>query len=108
MESMKECMNILLLIDVVFQLWQNVLLECERCNILNGSQDVTNRSPKLICKFAFGYLENLKEIQLEKLVKGFLVKTIILWEHPTKGGRPKVEVYVQVYKASKAEGCDLK
>jgi hypothetical protein len=59
-ESTKECMNIFLLTDEIFQLWQNVFLEWYRCNILNGSQDVPTRLPKPIGKFDFDYLANLK------------------------------------------------
>jgi hypothetical protein len=59
--STKECMNILLLIDAVFQLWQNVILEWERCNILDGFEDVPTLPPKLIGKSIFGCLANLKE-----------------------------------------------
>jgi hypothetical protein len=51
-------------------LWQNVLLEWERCNILDGSRDVPTHPPKLIRKFAFGGLSNFKEKQLEKLAMG--------------------------------------
>ncbi len=87
-ESTKECMNILLLINVVFQLWQNVLLEWDRCNILDGSRSVPTCLPKLIHKSAFGYLANIKETQFEKLAQGLFVKMITLKEHPTKGGRP--------------------
>jgi hypothetical protein len=87
MESTKECMNILMLIDVVFQLCQNVLLEWERCNILDGFRDVPTRLPKSIRKFAFGCLINLKETQLEKLARGLLTKTIIFRECPAKVGR---------------------
>jgi hypothetical protein len=43
--------------------------------------------PKLIGKFAFGYLMNLKEKQFEKPVRGLLSKAITLKKHPTKGGR---------------------
>jgi hypothetical protein len=67
-------MNILLLTDVVFQLWQNVLLEWERSNILDGSGDVPTRLPKPIGKSIFGCLVNLKEKQLEKLAKGLFLK----------------------------------
>jgi hypothetical protein len=45
----------------IFQLWQSVLLEWERCNILNGSGDVPTLLPKLIGKFDFNCLANLKE-----------------------------------------------
>jgi hypothetical protein len=55
MESTKECMNILLLMNVVFQLWQNVLLEWERCTILDGFGDVLACPPKLIGKSTFDY-----------------------------------------------------
>lgn len=91
MESIKECTNILLLTDAMFQLWQNVFLEWERCNILDGSGDVPTRPPKLIRKFAFGCLINSKETQFEKLAKGFLAKTIIFRECPTKGGRSELK-----------------
>jgi hypothetical protein len=91
MESMKECMNILLLTNVMFQLWQNVFLEWERCNILDGFGDVPTCLPKAIGKYSFGCSEDLKEIQLEKLVRGLLMKIITLKEHPTKGGRPELK-----------------
>jgi hypothetical protein len=91
MESTKECMNILLLMNAVFQLWQNVLLEWEKCNILDGFGDVPTRMPKPIGKFAFNCLANLKEIQLDKLVKRFIAKNITLRECPTKGGRPELK-----------------
>jgi hypothetical protein len=67
-------------------LWQNVFLEWERCNILDGFGDVPTCLPKAIDRSSFSCSENLKEIQFEKLVKGFLVKTITLKEPPTKGG----------------------
>ncbi len=108
MKSMKECMNIVLLTNVVFQLWQSVLFEWERCNILDGSGDIPTCLPKAISKSSFDCLENLKEIQLEKLVRGLLMKMITLKEHPNQRREAEVEVYVQVYKAFKVNGCDLK
>jgi hypothetical protein len=69
-ESTKECMKILMLMDVVFQLWQNVLLEWERCTILDGFGNVLACPTKLINESTFGYLTNLKETQFEKLVRG--------------------------------------
>jgi hypothetical protein len=50
-------------------LWQNVL-EWERCNILDGFGNVPAHLSKLIGKFAFGCLVNLKDKQLKKLAKG--------------------------------------
>ncbi len=58
-ESTKECMNILMLI--VFQWWQSVLLEWERCNILDEYGDVPTRLPKPTAKSTFGCLVNSKE-----------------------------------------------
>jgi hypothetical protein len=55
-------MNILLLIDVVFHLWQNVLVEWERCNIFDEFGNVLACPPKLINKSTLGCLVNLKEI----------------------------------------------
>jgi hypothetical protein len=65
-------MNILLLTHGVFQLWQSVFLEWERCNILDGFGDVPTHPPKLIGKYVFGCLVNLKEKQFEKLARGLL------------------------------------
>jgi hypothetical protein len=59
---MKECMNIVLLTNAVFELWQSVLLEWERCNILDRSGDIPTCLPKAIGKSSFDCLENLKEI----------------------------------------------
>jgi hypothetical protein len=77
--------------NVVFQLWQNVLLEWERCNIFDGFGDVLVCPPKLISKSAFNCLANLKETQLEKLAKGLLVKMITLRERLAKGRRLKLK-----------------
>jgi hypothetical protein len=51
-------------------LWQNVLLEWERCNTIDGSGDIPTHLLKPIGKFVFGCLENLKGTQLEKLEVG--------------------------------------
>ncbi len=63
MESPKKCMNILLLIDAVFQFWQNGLLEWERCNILARFGEVPSCLHKLINKFAFNCLANGNSIE---------------------------------------------
>jgi hypothetical protein len=55
-------------------LWQKVLLEWEKCNILDGFGNVSAQLPKSIDKSAFGCLANLKETWLEKLARGFLRK----------------------------------
>jgi hypothetical protein len=72
-------------------LWQSVLLEWERCNILDGFGDVPAHPPKSIEKFVFGCLVNLKEKQLKKLARGLFSKTITLIEHLRKGGRPNLK-----------------
>jgi hypothetical protein len=81
-KSTKECMNILLLTYGVFKLWQSVFLEWERCNILDGFGDVPTRLPKLIGKYVFGCLANLKEKPFEKPVRGLPSKIITLGERP--------------------------
>jgi hypothetical protein len=43
-ESTKECMNILLLLDLVFHMWETVLVEWENCTILDGME---------MCQFVF-------------------------------------------------------
>jgi len=66
-EYTKECMSILLLSNLVFHMWQMVLVKWENCNILDGSGNVSIRLPTLIGKSMFGYLSNIKEKQLERL-----------------------------------------
>jgi hypothetical protein len=66
-ESTKECMSILLFLDLVFHMWEMVLVEWENYNILDRSRNVLIRLPRLIKKSMFGYLSNIKEKQLEKL-----------------------------------------
>ncbi len=68
----KECINILLSFDSIFHLWNIVLVEWERFNILDGSSDVLAKLQKLIGKLAFGCFANLKENQLKKLTRGFI------------------------------------
>ncbi len=40
MDSAKECTNILLVLNPVFNLWEMILIEWERCNILNCNGEV--------------------------------------------------------------------
>jgi hypothetical protein len=90
-ESTKECMWLLLLINAMFHLWQNVLLEWERCNILDGSRDVPTHPPKLIGKSTFDCMAHLNKIRLEKLVKRPFTKIITIRECLTKGRKPKLK-----------------
>jgi hypothetical protein len=53
MEFTKECMSILLLFDIIFQLWENVFFERGRCNILNWSGDIPTGPSKPIEKSTF-------------------------------------------------------
>ncbi len=62
-------MNIFLSLDMVFHLLETILVEWERCNILNGTGDVFAKLPKPIGRLAFGCFANMKEIQLENLAK---------------------------------------
>jgi len=86
-ESTKECMSIFLLSDPVFRMWEMGFVEWENCNILDKSGDVSICLLAPIEKSAFGYLSNLKEKQLRKLVQGFLAKTITIRDRLTKGER---------------------
>ncbi len=66
-ESTKECMSTLLLLDSIFHLWEIILIEWENCNILDKTGGVLIHPPMLIRKSAFGCLSNLKKKQPEKL-----------------------------------------
>jgi hypothetical protein len=88
----KECMSILFLSDPIFHLWEMILVEWEDCNILDKTRDVPTCLPMPIEKSTFGYLSNLKEKQLEKLVRGLFMKTITIRDRPMKGrGRPDLK-----------------
>jgi hypothetical protein len=86
-EPTNECMNILLLPNVVFQLWQNVLLEWEGCNILDGFGHVLTCPPKSIRKSTFSCLTSLKVKQFKKLARGLLSKAIKFRKCLVKGKR---------------------
>jgi hypothetical protein len=66
-ESTKECMSILLFLDLDFHIWEIILVEWENYNILDGSGNVSIHLPTLIEKSTFAYFSNIKEKQLEKL-----------------------------------------
>ncbi len=70
----------------VFHLSKTIFIEWENCNILDGNGDVSTLLLMLIKKSTFGYLSNMKKKQLETLARGFFLKTIIICDHPSKGG----------------------
>ncbi len=76
--STMECMNILLTSNLDFTLWETILLEWERCNILDSSGEILACPPKPIEKFTFGCLTNLKEKDFKKLARGLISKRITL------------------------------
>ncbi len=80
-------MSILLSSDIIFHLSETILMEWERCNILDGSSDVPTKLPKPIGKSTFGCLANLKENQPKKLARGLISWTLFIRERPTCGGR---------------------
>jgi hypothetical protein len=86
-ESTKECMNIFLLLDPIFHMWEIGFAEWDNCNILDKTRDVLTCLLAPLEKSAFGCLSNLKEKQLEKLAQGFIAKTITIHDRLTKGGR---------------------
>jgi hypothetical protein len=73
----------------------------ERCNILDGSNDVLTKLPKLIGKLTFGCLVNLKENQLEKLAKGLISWIVTIRERPKGGGRPNLNSMYDISKIFK-------
>ncbi len=79
-------MNILFFLDVILHLSKTMSTEWENCNILDGNGDVLTRPLMPIKKSTFGCLLNMKEKQLEKLVRGFFLKTIIICGCPLKWG----------------------
>jgi hypothetical protein len=86
---------------MIFHLWETILVEWERCNILDGSSDVPTKSPKSIRKSAFGCFANLKENQLEKLARGLISWTVTICEKPKGGGRLDLKSMYEVSKTFK-------
>jgi hypothetical protein len=77
----------------IFHLFETVLVEWEKCNILDSNGDVLTCLLVLIGKSTFGYLSNMKEKQFKKIVRGLPTKLIIICDHPTKrGGRPNLKL----------------
>jgi hypothetical protein len=60
-KSTKECMSILLPLNFVFDLWETIFVEWDKCNILDGNADVQTSLSTPIEKSTFGYLSNMKE-----------------------------------------------
>jgi hypothetical protein len=73
-------------------------VQWKRCNILDGTNDVPAKSLEPIGKFTFGCLANLKENQLEKLVRRLISRTITICERQKGGGRLDLK---SMYKVSK-------
>jgi hypothetical protein len=44
-ESTKECMSILFLLNLVFHMWEMVIVEWENCNILDSNGKVLTLPP---------------------------------------------------------------
>ncbi len=59
-------------------------------------------------KSTFRCLANLKEIRLEKLAKGFFCENDNFEGVSIQRREARDEVHVQIYKASKEEGCYVK
>jgi hypothetical protein len=89
-------------------LWQYVFLKWERCKVLDGSGDIPTSPPKPMDKSTFRCLANLKEIRLEKLAKGFFCENDNFEGVSIQRREARDEVHVQIYKASKEEGCYVK
>jgi hypothetical protein len=60
-ESTKECVSILFLSNLVFHMWEMVLVEWENCNILDSNGEVLTLPPTPIGKLMVACLSNMKE-----------------------------------------------
>jgi hypothetical protein len=81
---MKECMTILLFLDMFYNEWKYILLLWEQGKILNGYNKLPIR-PQPIKKSAFNYLVGLKEIHMVKFAHGLKMFEILLWDWPVTG-----------------------
>jgi hypothetical protein len=66
-KSTTECMSTMFFLISIFHLWETILVEWGKCNILDDNGDVVTCHLMLIEKSTFGHLSNMKEKQLEKL-----------------------------------------
>jgi len=75
--SVKECMSILLLSDLLYEEWKEILLLWEQGKILDKYGKLPSR-PQLVGKSTFNYLVGLKEFHMVKLAHGLKAHEIFL------------------------------
>ncbi len=76
--SIKECLNILLLSDGAYALWEKVLWEWENGNILDEIGKLPTKKVAPIRKSTFNCLVGLHEFQMAMLAQGLLDHKYIL------------------------------
>ncbi len=70
-------MSILLLLDLLYEEWKEILLLWEQGKILDGCGKLPSR-PQLVGKLAFNCFMGLKESHMVKLAHGLKVHKILL------------------------------
>jgi hypothetical protein len=86
-QVVKECMSILLLLDMLYKEWKEILILWEQGKVL----DVYNKLPSRlqhVGKSAFNFLVGLKETHMVKLALGLKAHEILLRDQLTMGGNP--------------------
>jgi hypothetical protein len=66
-KSIKECFNIMLLLDKTYALWESVLKEWENGNILDGTHQLLAKRVTPIKKSTFNCLVGLCKSQMATL-----------------------------------------
>jgi hypothetical protein len=72
-QLVKECMSILLLLDMFYKEWKEILLLWEQGKILDGYCKLPSR-PQHVGKSAFHFLVGLKETHMVKLAHEILLR----------------------------------
>lgn len=75
-----------ILLDLIFNLWETILLEWERRNILDDNGKVLICPSKLRKKPAVHWLSNLKEKWFKKLTRRLIVRIMTIHDHFAKRG----------------------
>jgi hypothetical protein len=68
MKSIKECLNILLLLNETYALWEKVLFKWENANLLDKPRKLPTMKVAPIGKLAFNCLVGLCKSQMAVLV----------------------------------------
>jgi hypothetical protein len=92
--SVKECISLLLLSDMFYEKWKEILLLWEHGKILDMYYKLPSR-PQPMGKSAFNCLMGFKEIHMVKHVHGLKANGILWQDWHATGGNPHLLIMTE-------------